>query len=413
MSKFIVRAVYAPATMTEGRHVGLAVRLRLMVGGAVAACVVAIGVLFALVNSVSTGYEGVLAGTVQQRDDARLMQAAFHAQVQQWQDILLRGYNPADLQKHTNQFADQERLVDNLGARLAESVTDPTIDAEIRQFLDQHSALGAKYRNALDAFAAGRGLDARSADAAVRDADRAPADLLDKIAFDLDAQRVRLVADQQQQVTRARTAILAIGSALIVGILTGLYFASRGIVRPVNDARAVLGQVAGGNLAVSMAGNYGGEFDAIKDSINTAVSDLNNGLTRVVAGADRIAETSRFVESVGAQLIQSAQITRVSLNVIEQTVRGIDTTNQPSHLAHQIDEVRRALDTMAAITDRNLRAAEDASRATYELRSNSDNLQRVVAAYNLRSNAELPTRAIGRISSVRAVAAISAGPAQP
>jgi methyl-accepting chemotaxis protein len=376
-----------------------------MVGGAMAACVVAIGILFGLVNSVSHGYEDILAGTVRQGDDARMMQVAFKKQVQEWKDILLRGYNPADLQKYSLQFTDQERLVQDLTAKLDTSVTDATISDEIQRFRDQHSALSAKYRTAYDAFVASRGTDFKTADAAVKGLDRAPTDLIDKIVSGLDAQRRRLIAEQQQQVANDQIAIVAIGSALVLGVLAGLHLASRDIVRPVRDARAVLGAVAAGNLTVSMAGAYGGEFGAIKESINTAVSDLNTGLTRVVAGADRIAETSRFVESVGDQLLQSAQITRVSLDVIEQTVRDIDTVSGPARLAHQIDEVRHALHTMAAITDRNVMAAEDASRATHELRSNSNNLQRVVAAYKLRSNAELVTRVIGRHSPVKAIAA--------
>jgi methyl-accepting chemotaxis protein len=90
------------------------------------------------------------------------------------------------------------------------------------------------------------------------------------------------------------------------------------------------------------------------------------------------------VDSVGAQLIQSAQVTRVSLDAIEQAVRGIDTVGGPANLARQIAEVRHALGAVAAITDRNVRVAEDARRATDELRANSDNLQRVVAAYQLK-----------------------------
>jgi methyl-accepting chemotaxis protein len=84
--------------------VSLATRLRLMVGGAVAACVVAIGVLVALLSSVSQQYEGILAGSVQDGRDARVMQVAFKKQVQEWKDILLRGYNPSDLQKHSRQY---------------------------------------------------------------------------------------------------------------------------------------------------------------------------------------------------------------------------------------------------------------------------------------------------------------------
>jgi methyl-accepting chemotaxis protein len=386
--------------------VSLTARLRLMVGGAVTACLVAIIAMFTLVNSVSHQYDALLAGTVQNGQDARLMQVTFKKQVQEWKDILLRGYNPADLQKYTQQFHDQEKAVQDLTAKLDDRVTDPAINNEIRQFRDQHLALSAKYHSAYDAFAASKGTDFKAADAAVKGQDRAPTDLIDKIVSDLHAQQVRLIADQKKQVSEDELIVVVIGSILVVAVLVGLRFASRGIVRPVRSTTTVLGQIADGNLAVSMAGRYGGEFDVIKESVNTAVDDLNAGLGRVVAGAGRIAETARFVEAVGEQLMQSAQITHRSLDVIEQTVRSIDTVGGPRHLAHQIGEVRQALDAMATVTERNLRAAEDAGRATYELRLNSDRLQQVVAAYKLKPTAD-PSSATRGHSPAQGVAGVA------
>jgi methyl-accepting chemotaxis protein len=381
-------------------------RLRLMVTGAVTACVVAIVALFVLVSSVSHQYDAILAGAVQQGQDARAMEVAFKEQVQEWKDILLRGHDPAELKKYSQQFSAQEKVVGDLASKLNDQVSDAEIGSEIGQFRDQHSALSAKYHNAYDAFVASKGTDVKAADAAVKGQDRVPTDLIDKIVSDLHAEQLRLVADQKQQIRDEQLIVVAIGAALILAVLTGLYFASRGIVRPVRRATAVLGEVAAGNLTVSMVGRYDDEFDAIKESINTAVDDLNTGLTRIAAGADRIAETSRFVETVGDQLIQSAHITRVSLNVIEQAVRGIDTVGGPANLARQIAEVRHALGGMATITDRNLRAAEDARRATHELRVNSDNLQRVVATYQLKPTAVLVPATI-RNTQTREIAAIA------
>jgi methyl-accepting chemotaxis protein len=375
-----------------------------MVTGAVAACVVAIVALLTLIGSVSQEYDGILTGTVQASQDARTMQVAFKKQVQEWKDILLRGSDPADLQKYTQQFTDQEKVVRDLAVTLSSEVTDPVISSKIRQFRDEHSALSVKYRNAHEAFVASRGIDFKAADTAVKGQDRAPTDLIDKIVADLHTQQVGLIAAEKRRVGQEQVIVVVIGAALIAALLTGLHFASRGIVRPVVRATSVLGEVAAGNLTVSMTGRYDGEFETIKESINTAVEDLNSGLNRVVAGADRIAETSRFVDAVADQLIHSAQITRVSLDAIEQAVRGIDTAGGPTNLAYQIAEVRRALGAMAAIADRNVRTAQDARRATDELRVNSDNLQRVVGAYKLKPTAA-PSWATGHSGPLTAIGA--------
>jgi hypothetical protein len=87
-------------------------------------------------------------------------------------------------------------------------------------------------------------------------------------------------------------------------------------------------------------------------------------------------------------------------------VRSIDTVGGPMHLARQIGEVRYALDAMATVTQRNLRAAQDAGRATYELRLNSDRLQQVVAAYKLKPTAD-PSSATRGHSPVPEVAGVA------
>nr|WP_240942872.1 methyl-accepting chemotaxis protein [Planosporangium thailandense] len=362
----------------------MALRLRLMVSGAVVAAILTIAGMVVLVNQVSHQYAGLLSGAVRQSQDARAMEVAFKKQVQEWKDILLRGADPADLQTYSQQFTAQEKAVQALAAKLTDEVTDPGVSSEVDRFRDQHSVLSAKYRNAYQAFVASKGLDIKAADTAVRGQDRGPTDLIEKIVSDLSAQQQRVLADTNRRVREEQLIVVGGGAALILAVLIGLYFASRGIAEPVRTATSVLGDIASGDLTVSMTGTYNDEFEAIKDSINTAVEDLNAGLNRVVAGADRVADTSRFVESVGEQLIQSAQITRVSLNVIEQAVRGIDTAGGPANLARQLAEVRHALGAMATIADRNVRAAEDARRATSELRTNSDNLQRLVATYRLK-----------------------------
>jgi methyl-accepting chemotaxis protein len=382
-----------------------------MVGGAVTACVVAIIALVAVVHSVSHQYDAILTGTVQAGQDARTMQVAFKKQVQEWKDILLRGSNQADLDKYSQQFRDEEQTVASLAAKLAGEVTDPVIKSEIQQFRDQHVALSASYHDAYDGFVASKGADFKTADTAVKGQDRAPTDLIDKIVSDLHAQQVRLADDQKGQVGEVEVIVVVVGVLLVGTMLAGLYFASRGIVRPVHRATSVLGEVATGNLTVSMGGTYDGEFEAIKQSINTAIEDLNVGLGRVVAGADRIAETSRFVDAVGDQLIQSAQVTRGSLDVIERAVRSIDTGGGSTSLVRQIAEVRGALGTMSAITERNLRAAEDARRATDELRTNSDNLQRVVAAYKLKPIGA-PVGAIAARGPLAAVGSAEVGSAE-
>jgi methyl-accepting chemotaxis protein len=362
----------------------LAVRLRLMMGGAVAVCAVAVGLLLLQVTAVSHQYEGILTGTVRQSEEARVMQVTFKKQVQEWKDILLRGSNQADLDKYTKQFHDDEKLVQDMSARLADEVNDNHIADEIAQFRGQHGELSLKYQAAYNGFVASRGVDFKTADTLVKGQDRPPTDLIDKIVADLQAQQAKVVAAQKVRVDNARLVIVTSSAALLMGVLAALYLGSRSITRPVEQASKALSQVAAGNLAVSMKGRFGGEFELIKNSVNTAVEQLNDGMTRVVEASKQIDQTARFIEAVGVQLVQSSQVTRVSLSVFEDAVLDMDHRGGHGAPAWPMDQVRESLSAMVQVCDRNVLAAQDAGRATQELGYNSEMLQRVVSSYRLR-----------------------------
>src|SRR5258708_8663339 len=73
--------------------------------------------LAADLQSVTVGYEALLRTPVRQMEHARVVQVDFKKQVQEWKDILLRGHNPDDLAKYTQQFRQKEQLV-GAGAQL-------------------------------------------------------------------------------------------------------------------------------------------------------------------------------------------------------------------------------------------------------------------------------------------------------
>ena len=157
--------------ITIAARIWLVVALCLTVSGT------AIGVLTYKLKATSASYEATLHSLqerVRQQDAARVMQVNFKKQVQEWKDILLRGYNPDDLAKYSGQFRADGDKVTNLGSALEASVTDPDARRTIRDFLEAHAAMNKKYETALRAFTAGKGENSREADQLVKGQDRPP-----------------------------------------------------------------------------------------------------------------------------------------------------------------------------------------------------------------------------------------------
>ena len=132
------------------------------------------GVVFVQLRQVTTTYDGILGSEVRSALAAREMQVEFKKQVQEWKDILLRGFTPADLTTYTTQFHDESAQVDRLGNALIATAPDDATRGEVRQFLVEHATLNQNYEAALAPFVAAGANHPTVLARAVRGQDRPP-----------------------------------------------------------------------------------------------------------------------------------------------------------------------------------------------------------------------------------------------
>ncbi len=182
--------------------------------------------LLAQIRSVSAGYEALLAGEVREVQAARVVQVNFRKQLQEWQDILLRGHTPDDLRKYTRQFYDEESQVRGAAAALATHVADAECRELLDQFLAAHKTLADRYRAAYQAYVGG-GFDFRAADRMVRGQDRAPLDLLERVVARLDDDVAASAAAQQRALGRILSLALTSSGALLAGLGLAGFVAAR------------------------------------------------------------------------------------------------------------------------------------------------------------------------------------------
>jgi len=102
-------------------------------------------------------------------------QIAFKIQVQEWKNILLRGYREVDRANHFTAFEENEaKMQSHLQSidQLAAARGLPSYSKSARQILAQHQSLGQNYRDALDGTSDLTPIAARQADDLVRGKDR-------------------------------------------------------------------------------------------------------------------------------------------------------------------------------------------------------------------------------------------------
>lgn len=158
-------------------------------------------------------------------DHALKAQIEFKVQVQEWKNILLRGYKTEDREKHFLAFEQRERLVQGHLQAIGQQAAGDLMAAYSQQALalmSLHQGLGQSYRAAL---ASAGPLDlsgARQADDLVRGQDRGLEDDINQLAGDISEQVDRQSASSLAQLHARYLALrnfIAI-SVIIVLVIT-------------------------------------------------------------------------------------------------------------------------------------------------------------------------------------------------
>jgi methyl-accepting chemotaxis protein len=113
-------------------------------------------------------------------DKARVMQVAFKTQVQEWKNLLLRGYNAERLAKHRAAMIAAGAEADRLAMELL-TVAHEQERGLLESFRSSHDDLGKRYARALSQVEMAEEWDFKGGDVAVTGIDRKPNELCDGI----------------------------------------------------------------------------------------------------------------------------------------------------------------------------------------------------------------------------------------
>jgi methyl-accepting chemotaxis protein len=309
---------------------------------------------FALLGASAAGLFGVLqvreaAATYEhlvEVDDVQARQAAdalvaFKNQVQNGKDILLRGSDPARLDKYWTGFQKYEQAAQAITEKLAADLPPGETRSKVERFNLLHKQMGQAYRQALDAFKRS-GFDVAVGDKAMDGLDREPAILLRESGAGIIEQASAAAARAKEAERRAIVlSIAAVALTLLVGMVGALLFA-RSVTRKLggepDDARAAANEVAMGNLRVELR-LRAGDTDSLLAALRTMAHSLAGIVGRVRQGSDSIATGS-------------AQIALGNADLSERT----------EEQARALQQIASSMDQLGAMVRQNAGHARDASQ---------------------------------------------------
>ena len=149
-------------------------------------------------------------------------------------------------------------------------------------------------------------------------------------------------------------------------VIDGFNSTMDAITRPIQEASTVLEEMANGNLQVSMEGEYLGDYDRIKKSVNDTIKSFNEVLNQifgasqqVASGAKQVSDSSQVLSQGSTEQASSVQELTASMEEIaaqtKQNAANAGEANELSisakedavHGNERMGEMLRAMDEIS------------------------------------------------------------------
>lgn len=146
--------------------------------------------------------------------------------------------------------------------------------------------------------------------------------------------------------------------------------------KPITEITDVVDGLSRKDLSKMMSGDYEGDFDAIKASVNTAVENLDAGFKQILASTEQISSAASEIGAGSQTLAQGASEQASSIEEISGSLQEI------SSMAERNTEYSREasnLSGQARITaERGLESMTKLSNAIAEIKKSSDATAKIV-----------------------------------
>lgn len=308
-------------------------------------------------DQLSATHQRVVSGPIADAERARVMQVTFKKQVQEWKNILLRGFVARDRESYGTAFTREGRTVLLLADSLGSQVADSQALATLAQFRRAYAQLDSEYAIALAVFDSSRGQDARAADRLVRGKDRPPTDLIDELVTRLQEVAATEATNAERTAASVRTASEITALLLFVALALVSVVLTRSLTRPLKDLEAASRRLAQGDLTVEIGTYRDDETGRLAAAFTEMRDGLRGLLTELAAGTTRVATLARELATGSAELSGATQEIAGAGHAIA------DAASAQTHSVERVlDGARRVADSAGAVALESHGAAQAAER---------------------------------------------------
>ena len=159
-------------------------------------------------------------------------------------------------------------------------------------------------------------------------------------------------------------------------LIQGMNATLDAVSAPITEAVQVLEQIAQRDLCVQMQGDYVGSFECMKGSLNAAIDDLNESLSRVALGAEQVNAASGQIADGSQSLAQSASQQASALAGISSSLEQMSAATKQN--ADNAAIGRTLAEQSAHSVERGTEAMKRMGDSINKIKESSDATARIV-----------------------------------
>ena len=312
---------------------------------------------------------------------AEVTEIEFKSQIIEWQNILLRGNDPKLYNLHKKKFIKQsDTVIKDLG-KLTEKFKKLNLDdAEIKNVLNLHEVMNAKYLSALKKFSIDNAGSGKEVDRLVVGIDKPVTLALEKMAHNLSAEidNVIKLSEAYAADTEANTKlidIVMIVGAVFIGLILG-WFLIRSIVNPLNEIVKVTQRLAEGDMTVEVKVVGKSEISKLQHSILTMTEKLRSVLSKVNVGANSVSGSADEISEGNLSLSSRTEEQAASLE--ETSASMAQVTERVEHNSQAAVQAVSLANTATSKAEEGLEVAKTAVSAINDIKKSSEQVADII-----------------------------------
>ncbi|MAD01222.1 methyl-accepting chemotaxis protein [Pseudomonas abyssi] len=336
--------------------------LALMLGSLLLMLLVSLVITLTLAGSVNS-YQSLLERPLASASLINRANLEFKTQVQEWKNVLLRGANNADRSKYWSQFEASEAAVQATLQEISALDIDSAQQAEARQLMQKHQALGSAYRDSLRAFETS-GLEPTAGDQAARGIDRDFSEHLSDLALRLNQQ----AQQQSVQINQAASSALWVGlvslcvAAVLIGVLSQ-WLVNRRLVNPITHLIRQIEQLSLGRLGQPIKSHRADELGTLARAANQLRDFLEDTFGQLKRSTGELDRASGELNTIATRMAQGSrdQFSRtdqVATAMQEMSASAVQVAQHAAEAAHAADDVDSNAQQSAAVMQQTIAAMQ-------------------------------------------------------